>query len=67
MNKTSIIAVGKLFAAQGVLQLLLLAQGSTLEQASVVTSGILMLAPLYSRNVRQVYAQAFQRISVNPR
>lgn len=62
MNKTSIIAVSKLFVAQGALQLLMLAQGSTLEEASVMTSGVLMLAPLYSRTVRELYAQAFPRM-----
>ena len=63
MNKTSIFAAGKLFVAQGAVQLLMLAQGATLEQASVMTSGILLLAPLYSRTARDVYVQAFPRMS----
>jgi hypothetical protein len=59
MTKTSLFAGLKLFAAQGALQLLLHAQGLTLEQTSIVACGAMMLAPLYSRAARALYAQAF--------
>jgi hypothetical protein len=59
MNKTSFFAGLKLFAAQAALQVVLHGQGFTLEQASAVACGVMLLAPLYSKTARELYSQAF--------
>ena len=59
MTRVSFFAAFKIFVAQGALQLLLNAHGLALEQGCLVACAALMVAPLYSSSVREVYAQAF--------